>query len=155
MSRTGSLASRLSARGRVSLRMGTYHVVELKDNETTSEGGLAGKTDRVASAARRDTIGVDANVCNIVIGVDQAAGLGGRTVDIVDESVGWIVVGEEVEVIEEAAAREVLGQVVCGECPLQQGSRGEESVYLHLHDAVSLCWSIYSGMICKVESESK
>ena len=91
------------------------------------EGVLAAETDRVTSAASGNIGGVNTNISNVVVGVDKTGSLSCGLVNVVDEAVRWVVVGEEIKLVEESRPRVVLGQAVCGQRALEEGHCPKES----------------------------
>lgn len=70
--------------------------------------GLGGEADGGAAASGGDVGVVDPDVGYSVVGVDEAGRLRGCLVDEVDVAVCGIIVGKEVELVEEAATAVVL-----------------------------------------------
>lgn len=71
-------------------------------------GGVAGDANTLTSATAGDVGVVDAHVDRVAGGGDIAIALGGGFINVVNEAVGGVGVGEEGEAVEEARAGVVV-----------------------------------------------
>ena len=108
------------------------HVAEVDDKQAVGIGLLTFQTNAVTSSSAGNIAVVYADVCNAAVGVDKALALCSALVDIVDVSVGWVVTGIEVEIVEETCARVILNKLVIeGGRSTQEGDGMEQGGRIH------------------------
>ena len=81
----------------------TRHVCHIDHGKHVSVGVLGGKPDAITAAAGRHVVEVDPNVDRAVGVLLHVAGtVGSALIDVVDVTVGRVIPGEEIELIEES-----------------------------------------------------